>query len=223
MLNYFTISTVAELLCFLTGILCLIKDKSYVWRCMVIYLFLTCAAELTGIYISGPKRSVNNNWVYNIFLVFEAGFTNLMFAYLLGKYINSKPIIIIGLAIVATLYVFELHDNYVHHILIYNINTYKVLSILFVIYSLYYYYLLLKDKNYVRLRYSPEFWWVAGTLLFYFTNTACNIFYKPLSTVLVWNGIHLTRYIISALNILLYGCWSYSFICRKWQTTTLKV
>jgi hypothetical protein len=217
--NYFTASTTAELICFLTAGFCLIRDKSYVWRSMVIYLFLTCAAEFTGVFVSGPKHLINNNWVYNIFLVFEAGFTHLMFAYLLGKYINSKPLIFTGLAIVALLYAYELHDNYVHHIVIYNINTYKVMSVLFVIYSLYYYYLLLEDENYIQLNNSSEFWWVAGTLLFYFTNTACNVFYQPLSRVLVWNGIHLTRYIISALNILLYGCWSYSFICRKWKTT----
>jgi len=223
MSNYFTVSIVSELICFFTAALCLLKDKSLVWRSMIIYLFFTCVAELTGVYVSGPKHSVNNNWVYNIFLVCEIGFTNLMFAYLLDKYVNSKPFIIIGLAIVAMLYTYELHDNYVHHILVYNINTYKVVSILFVIYSLYYYYLLLKDDHYIKLRYSAEFWWVAGALLFYFTNTACNIFYKPLSTVLVWNGIHLTRYINGALNVLLYGCWSYSFICKKWLTRISKV
>ena len=222
MSSYFTPSIVSELICFLAAVICLMKDRSYVWRSMIIYLFLTCATEMLGVYIAGPMHLINNNWVYNIFLTCEIGFTHLMFAFLLGKYINSRPLIFSGLAIVAFIYVYELYNNYTHHIIIYNINTYKATSILFVFYSLYFYYLLLKSEQYVELRYSAEFWWVAGALVFYFTNTACNIFYKPLSNVLVWNGIHLTRYIFSALNILLYGCWSYSFICRRWILKTSK-
>src|SRR6185312_8389499 len=209
MSHYFTASTISELVCFFAAIVCLRRDPSFVWRSMLVYLFLTCAVEIGGVYVSGPGHTINNHWIYNIFLIFEAGFTHLMFAGLLSNYINSKPIVITGLAIVFVLYIYEIHSHYVKHVSTYNINTYKVMSVLFVIYSLYFYYLLIKDERYIRLKYSAEFWWVAGTLIFYFTNTACNIFYVQLSTVLSWYGYHLTRYIIGVLNVLLYGCWSY--------------
>lgn len=215
MLNYFSASTISELICFVIASICLIKDSNVVWRSMVVYLFLTCVTELMGVYFAGPKLSISNHRVYNTYLIFEAGFTHLMFAFLINKYINSKPLIITGFAIFLLIYIWEtVYNSGVQ----FNITSYKVLSVLFVVYSLYYYYLLLKDDHYIHLKYSPEFWWVAGALIFYFTNTACIIFYKPLSTMLLWNGHHLIHYIISALNILLYGCWSYSFICRKWLT-----
>ncbi|MDB5131125.1 MAG: hypothetical protein JWR02_874 [Mucilaginibacter sp.] len=218
--NYFTASTISELICFAIAAACLITDKSLMWRIMVMYLFVTCVAELIGVYVAGSKQSVNNYWVYNIFLIFESGFTHLMFAFLLNRYINSKPIIIIGFAIFSLIYIYELIDNRAHQLYGFNMNSYKVMSVLFVVYSLYYYYLLLKDDNYIDLKYSAEFWWVAGVLIFYFTDISCTVFYRHLARVRLWNGRHLTHYIISVLNILLYGCWSYSFICRKWLTTT---
>jgi hypothetical protein len=220
MSNYFTANTTIEIICFGFAVICLINDSSLVWKSMILYLFLTCVTEILGIIIPGPSNLISNHWVYNIFLICEAGFTHLMFAYLLSKYINSKPIVIIGLAILCIVYTGELID---HGFLVYNHYTYTVMSVLFVVYSLYYYYLLLKDDNYVRLKYSPEFWWVAGTLFFYFTNTACNLFYDNLRSVILWDGHHLTYYIFRVLNILLYGCWSYSFICKKWLITTSKV
>ncbi|RKR80331.1 hypothetical protein BDD43_0428 [Mucilaginibacter gracilis] len=216
MFQYLTANTVVELICFIAALLCLATDKSYVWRAMILYLLTTCITELMGIYISGPHKLISNHWLYNIFLLCEGGFTHLMFAHLIGKYTNSKPVIFTGLAIFIGIYIYELTNNYNHHLYIYNIQTFTVMSVLFVLYSLYYYYLQLKDDSYVVLKYSPEFWWVAGTLFFYFTNTACNIFFNQLKTITLWNGYHLTHYIFRLLNIILYSCWSYSFICRKW-------
>ena len=216
MLRYLTANTVAELICFLIALLCLVKDNNLVWKSMIFYLFATCFAEIGGIYISGPGHLTSNHWVYNIFLICEIGFTHLMYFYLLGKYINSKPVILTGLAILAILYSYETID---HSFFVYNNLTYTIMSVIFVVYGLYYYYLLLKDDNYVMLKNFPDFWWVAGTLFFYFANTACNFFGNNLRSIILWDGHHLNYYIFRVLNILLYSCWSYSFICKKWLTT----
>lgn len=219
MLNYITINTAIEIVCFIFSLICLINDSSWVWKSMILYLFVTCVVETLGIIIPGPKNLISNHWLYNIFLLFEIGFTNLMFSYLLGQYTNSKPIIVIGLIISTSVYIYEIVQ---HSFFTYNYHTYTTTSVLFVFYSFYYYYLLLKDERYVRLKYSAEFWWVTGTLFFYFADTASNIFYNELRKVVLWNGYHLTFYIFRVLNIILYGCWSYSFICRKWLTPTSK-
>ncbi len=216
---YFNLNIIVEIICFGVSFLCLIKDQSRVWRSMILYLFITCTTEILGTYVSGQKQSISNHWVYNIFLICEIGFTLLMYARLLNDYINSKPIILVGLALLCIVYLFELSN---HGFYTYNYYTYTVTSVLFVLYGLYYYYLLLKDDNYVKLKYYPEFWWVTGTLFFYFADTACNLFYNNLKSVMLWNGHHLTYYIFRVLNIILYSCWSYSFICRKWLITTSK-
>src|SRR5476651_2582159 len=100
MLYYLTTSTVAELLCFLIALACLVTNKSGVWLWMVVYLFITCATEFCGLHIKWLYQrglhcnlsTVNdgNNWLYNIFLLCEAGFTNLMFANLFGRYIKGR-------------------------------------------------------------------------------------------------------------------------------------
>src|ERR1700761_9014791 len=106
MLIYFTANTIAEITCLVFAIVCLIKDNSFIWRCMILYLLITCITEITGIYIS--HRTHNNHWVYNIFLLFEAGFTNLMFANLFSSYTQSKLIIKAGLVIFIVLYFYEI-------------------------------------------------------------------------------------------------------------------
>jgi hypothetical protein len=216
MLSYLTANTTIELICFLFALICLIKDADLVWRVQILYLFITCVAEIYGLYVS--RHTYSNAWVYNIFILFEAGFTYLMFAHLYNKYINSKPIIFIGLAVFLLFYVYSI---IVYGFYIYAQLAYTIMSIQFFLYSLYYYYLLLKSEKYIDLKYSAAFWWVAGTLFFYFANTACNLFNDKLHTVMITTfHQHLTYFIYKALNIILYSCWSYSFICKKWLTTS---
>lgn len=222
MLLYFTINTTVEMICFLIALFCLMRDTSIAWRSMVVFLFIICITELAGVGIKIHNRSdrthiYQNVWLYNILLVFQACFISLMFQHLLNKYINSKRIIIIGLTLLATVYTCDILK---HGILIYNEKTNTVMLILFVLYSLYYYYNLLKDDKYISLAYLADFWWVAGLLLFYFGSTASNIFFDNLSPYKASSLKDLSPLIFKCLNILLYGFWSYSFICRKWLTKT---
>jgi hypothetical protein len=217
MATYFTLTTVAELICFFTACFCLFRDSSIVWRLMVVYLFLTCVTEIGGAYISGPQFSVNNHWIYNAFLLCEIGFTHLMFFHLLSFYINCKPIIMVGLTVIIVIYIIETIN---HGFLEYNNTSYSVMSVCYVLYCFCYFYFLHKDDRYINLKYSPEFWWVVGSLFFYFVVTAANLFRNYLATAVLSNGHHLSYYIFRVLNVLLYGCWTYSFICRKWAKTS---
>jgi hypothetical protein len=210
------LAIIFEIACFVTALVCLTKDSHLAWRSMVLFLLIICLTEVTGLFIRKSHHS--NAWLYNIYLVFEASFTSLLFGSILGKYFNSKPLILSGLAVLLLLYVYELFD---HGLYIFNDLTATVMSVIFVLYSVLYYFLLIKDEEYVDLKRSAPFWWVAGALFFYFGSTACNLFYPFLKDVKI-AGHNITYYIFTALTILLYSCWSYSFICKKWPTTTLK-
>jgi len=212
MLNFFTANTISEAICLIIAIICLISDHDLTWRIMIPYLLITCVAEFLGIYIGRQ-----NHWVYNLFIIFEAGFTNFIFARLLNKYTNSNFLIAVGISLFVISYFYEI---LIHGFFKYNNITFTIISVEFVLYSLYYYYLLLKDGDYIVLKYSPAFWWVAGTLFFYFAVTACNLFDDELYSVMVTPKHHLTYFIFKILNIILYSCWSYSFICKKWLTKT---
>ena len=222
MLSYFTLGITAETICFLTALICLTKDVSLPWRIMVLFLFIICVTEMFGLhfkrlYLADRAHVRPNVWLYNILLIFQASFISYMFDYLLSKFVNIKPFIVSGLALLTILYVYEIWS---HGVFVYNETTNTVMLILFVLYSLYYYYHLLKDDKYVRLIYSADFWWVAGLLFFYFGSTACDIFFSNIPQEKAKALGNLNSSIFKALNVILYGCWSYSFICRKWLTTT---
>src|ERR1700748_408522 len=177
-----SLNTDIEIACFIIAFICLIKDKNLAWRSMILYLFITCITELLGIhikklYLADTIHVHPNIWIYNILLIFQAGFVSLMFYHLLKKYINSKPIVIGGLTLLIILYTYEVfeHGVFVKH----NLTT-TIMSILFVIYSLYYFYHLLNDVVYVNLMYSAAFWWVTGVLFFYFGSIASVLFFEIL-------------------------------------------
>jgi len=216
-IQFFTINTIAELTCFMVALFCLWKDSSRIWRSMIFFQLITCLAELTGIYfkkifIANHFHGHSNPWIYNILLIFQAIFFSLVFNQILSKYKNCRPVILTSLAVLALFYTYE---SFNHGIYEYNNITNTIMAVLLVCYSLFYFFNLLKDDTYVNLFYLPTFWWVTGILFFYFGDTACNLFYEKLKPILMVHK-HYLRNIYSILNVILYSCWSYSFICRKW-------
>lgn len=226
MIHFLTLNTLLEFLCFFVALICLRKDADWLWRDQIWFLLITCITELAGIYVKNFYRVDGNNghpngWVYNIYLLFQITFLSLVFNHFLKKHTKCKPIIIGGLVLMFLVFVFEVIE---HGFLKYNSVTNTVMSVCLVFYSLYYYYYLLKDDAYISLLHLPSFWWVAGVLLFYFGKTACNLFYNMLSPTAenFSQQLRYISYIYYGLNFLMYGLWSYSFICRKWLTQMLK-
>ncbi|AMR34268.1 hypothetical protein A0256_23850 [Mucilaginibacter sp. PAMC 26640] len=259
MQTYFTLNTITELSCFLIALLCLLNNRKPIWRWFCLFIFITCITEFTGIFLN--KASQSNQWLYNGFIIFEIGFITWVFEGLFSQYQKSKMLIILGTIVLTGFYIFE---SLRHGLLIFHSLTNNAESILFTVYSLYYFYLLLKDDDYTDLKVAPNFWWVAGVLFFYFGSTAVNIYRgigvvnvkstdvnsvhgdtakkplgiiynvktTPVSTTSAKTGIKApvkapvkkqrtmkqvaVMYINNMLIIILYGCWTYSFICRRW-------
>jgi len=174
---------------------------------------------MTGIYVVKEGLLKSNSLVYNFLFLFEIAFFSLMFHTLLNPYFNSKPLIYLGLAVLIISYSTELLTNGIckrtHVSLI-------IQGVLFVLYSLLYFYALIKDERHIDLKYSAEFWWVAAVLICYFATTVLNVFYKQLARILD-QPMEAFRLIRSGANILLYTLWAYSFICRKWLTTRSRI
>ena len=219
MLNYFKFTTISEIVCFLIALICLRKDKVQIWKYFGVFLLITCITEVFGIYLKRSHHS-HNAWVYNVLMIFEIGFVNIMYAEIFRRYTIAKTVIICGLISFILLYGYEL---LIHGIFEYNNLSYTVMSVITVIYALFYYYGLMKIDDYIQINNSSEFWWVTGALFYYFGETACDLFYDKLQAVHITLMHSLTYYIYNTLNMLLYGCWSYSFICRKWLEKKLEI
>ena len=211
---YITINTVPELICFAAALVFLLKDKEPAWRMLIIYLMLTCITEFTGIYIRevlhGPNMAV-----YNIYLLAECFFVSTFFYHLFKDNNNKFKWWMAWPGVFLVMYITELfYNNFRSFVSV----TASVMSVVFVLASLLFFYNKLKEEHFEPLLTSAQFWWVSGTLCFYFGSTVCNLFndYLINNEVVVYDRS--IRYLIfNILNIILYISWSYAFICRYRQ------
>lgn len=211
---YFTVNTTVELICLLTGVLCLYRDKAPLWRFFPLYLFLVCLTEISAIYIRKVLLT-SNLPLYNVFILVECFSVSIFFYYLIKKYVNRLKWLLIWLALFLVCYGVEMVSS---HYSSFVFKTASLMSFVFVLAGLYFYYLMLKDEKFIKLSTYSPFWWVNGALIFYFGSTATNIFFDYLVTDQVSKFTHSIRYIIfNILNVSLYCCWSYAFICRYLQ------
>jgi hypothetical protein len=211
MSSYISFNIVVEFIALVFAFIFLRKDKSF-WKIMITYLGLVVLTEITGKHLR--YLHYPNQWVYNIFLLIEAGFVGSVFYFLLKK---NKAWIFSGLLLFLLSYGIELCTNGFMRFLSY---TNIVSSTIFIFYCLYYYYLLINEEDHHDLKKHAAFWWVTGAVFYYFGGTVCNIMFDYLSSISSETLGYPVRYIVfCVLNFILYSCWSYSFLCRYRQKT----
>jgi len=210
-MQYLSFTVVTELISLFLGVIFLIRDKSIFWRILLLYVFLSAGTELLGKFCARAYHT--NLLVYNIFIFIEISFISYGFYVFLKEYADIKKLIFS--VYLATLVI------YIGYFIFYGINSYNILtvsviSVVFVIYALMYFYLLLKDENYVNLKFHPAFWWIGGTLIFYFGGTLANFF----DDIIRQNSFGKSSnrlFIYNTLNVFLHGFWIYAYICRARQ------
>ncbi|ARS42389.1 hypothetical protein CA265_23105 [Sphingobacteriaceae bacterium GW460-11-11-14-LB5] len=210
-MRYLSSIFIAELICLIVAIATIWKDKNAFGKVITCYLAVALVTEEAVTYFA--IRSIHNLWLFNIFIFFEISTILYGLYHCLKEYTNPKPIFIIGSGIVYLLY-FSFFIT--HPFTDLNTITISVMSVLFTLYCLYYYYLLLKDEHFIEIKTHPQFWWVTGVLFYYFGSTMSNIF-DGLFTVKIISYYTLRYCIYIVLNLILYSFWLYSFICRMKQ------
>jgi hypothetical protein len=215
-MTYITVNTGSEFFCFVISLFCLYRDKDKVWKNFILFLLLTFLVEVAGSYI-GRKLKQPNFQLYNVFLIIECVVLNYFFYHLYKADHKLKKLLTGWLIFFLIFYFVEL---YVKHFKAFVSVSSTIMSVEMILAGIYFYYRLLKEEKFRQLSKYAPFWWVNGTICFYFAGIACNLFFrymildKPPMT-------HTARYIVfSILNVILYSCWSYSFICRYFQRTS---
>lgn len=210
----FTIIVTLALLCWVSSLFFLRKEKTGYLKHMIWFLGLTTLAELTGYLVYFQFHQKNNYWVFNAFLPIEIFFLSWLFYKILSPYYNSKPWILAGLTIFSAIFFYEsFQQNFAGM----SMNAKKFSSLYLILLCLSYYYFLQKNEEYIQLKKHPAFWIVTGCFFFYFGSVACDFFFDYLLTINN-TSIKPVRYIIFiVLNFILYSCWSYSFLCKYRQ------
>ncbi|MFA6276909.1 MAG: hypothetical protein WC622_09175 [Pedobacter sp.] len=181
------------------------------------YLAIVVIIETIGFSMSKGFH-LNNAWLYNIFIVFEAAYISYGL-YVALKKLTDKALVICSIPIITFIitYIFEVNN---HGFLKFNSLTINVESVLFVIVSLIYFYLLIKCKDPIDLKTNAQFWWVSAVLFYYFGSTIYNLFIYFLYQDFPKSYVILI-YVMLILNLLLYSIWIYSFICNSRQRKLL--
>ncbi len=212
MTNYLTIYTGAEMTCGAIGLYCMAKQKDKRLHLLWAFVFFVALVEMTGIYVKAHYKY--NSWVYNLLLPVQIAFFSAVFHYILSAYFKPRTLILSAALFLLLIYGYE---HFQHGVFERHKYTQMAFGLLITAYCLLYYYLLLAKDGYVELTLEPAFWWVAGALFYFFSVSVINIFSDPLKRVLT-SPRETLSYTYKALNIILYSCWSYSFICIKWKT-----
>lgn len=210
-MRYLTPISIAEIICLIAAITIMWKDKNAFGKVITCYLAIALVTEEIAAYLA--IRGIHNLWLFNIYIIFEISTILYGLYHCIRRYTNPKSIFIIGLGIIVLTYIFFLITQPFTNL---NTITISVMSVIFTLYCLYYYYLLLKDENFIEIKTHAEFWWVTGVLFFYFGSTMSNIF-DGLFKVRLMGFITLKFLIYILLNVILYSFWLYSFICRMKQ------
>lgn len=200
------IAPILETLCFAIAISLLRSRRAGIWRLFIPYLALIALGDWAGWLMM--KRRISNLWLYNISTLLEASFTVILFGWLFSHNRIGRRLTNIGFVAFLCSFCYELvYKGIVSYVTYAQI----VLYIWIIILSLAYYHHLLKNEEYVILSAYPEFWFVTGTFLFAMGCIASNLFFNYFHLI---QNKALYPTILNGLCFILYGCWSYAFICK---------
>jgi|GEM_PF-526760 len=210
----FNITFSAECCLFLCATL-LLDEKTGIWKRFKSFFLYILIAEVVGWYMSDVMGIENNNWVFNILLIYTGGFTIWILSqadpFIRTKRKLKKGIILYLLFALTNMAFFEGFRNY-------NAYTEMILDLIVCYYCCYFFYKTLEEPEYRNL-YRYEFFWLAVGFLFSSLGSAIlYIFISSLTSFSKHTHIDIYGYINSGLNVVLYSSLIISFICRRKNT-----
>ena len=186
------------------------------------YLFLVCITELTASNIE-VFGLTNNHFVYDIFIVISSAITINIYYHLIDyKGLAKKIYLILSVSVIVFMLIdmfliegFVVYDTYNN-----TINAF----IAIIVASLLLVKLFVDDSTNTRLTDNPYFWLCAGTIVFNLGDMLIlGLQQFILQKQIKIGGVMMYNVIMPVFCGFLYGCFCYSFIlCRK-QTTRLSL
>ncbi|MGK6350537.1 hypothetical protein [Parapedobacter sp. DT-150] len=200
----------AEVACFLTALYCLRHDPSSAWRLHRWYMGIVIVVELGGILIKLVFDQSTHHW-YNGYLLIECAFISWFLFRCIRRFRTHSWRWLYGWYIVFA--VIYLIDTFTIKRYALNNNSMQVMNAVFVVGSLYYYFLLQRSPTYRRLSMFADFWWVNGVMYFYFSTSVLYLFIPALGKAYLW-GMPLFYLLNTLLIVIYYSTWIYAYLVR---------
>ena len=188
------------------------KNLPHPVRLFPLLLFVTFLVEATAFYFQAfRKQSVQP--LYHLFLPFL--YSGISYIYL--KSIEAPPIFkkLILYSIPAFIFVHLNLSFFVQKINAPNSYAFMLAAVLIVVWSLSYFYYLLKSKAVLQLSATPLFWISTGNIFFY---SGAFFVMGSLSFLLTSNKQLASKLfvVIYVLNYFLYSLYTIGFLCTMW-------
>lgn len=205
----FPFSQVFECTCLAFAFSYLPGKKAGYWRYFKWFLLVTVLTEMAGFTLLSFSQP--NHWLYNIYIPIEILFKSYLLYKLCSPYFRVTRWLVPGLALFGVVYLYESFNS---SFSAYSFMSNSLASMGIIIICCLYFYYFLKKEEYVNIYTHAPFWIITGLFFFYFGSTACNLFFNYLASIYVKQHIPVRYITFSVLNFILYGCWSYSFVCK---------
>jgi hypothetical protein len=180
---------------------------------------ITILAETIGWWLVSIAGVRNNNWVYNILLLFNGSFILWILTY-------PEPLIKVRKKLlkgVAAFIIFGLCNIlFLEGFWKYNVYTEMLLDLMTSVYVCYFFYRVIAEEAYRNLFRYEYFWIAVGFLFSSLGSSVLYIFINSLTAYYKQTHIHIYGYINYGLNIVLYGSLIISFVCRNRNTRSLQ-
>jgi hypothetical protein len=201
-----------EILCFLLAIRCFYRGERSYWKWFIWFMLITVIVEILGYTLP-----IDNYWMYNLYLLVEIVFKFYVLYRICKPYFSVQYLALACLLVFVAFYLYESINS---GFLQYSVQSNAIASIQILIICCCYYYYFLKKEEYVDIYKHAPFWVVTGLFFFYLGSSAANPFFNYLATINQKQGIPVRYIIMTVLSVILYGCWSYAFLCRYRKTTS---
>lgn len=205
------ITLISEWVCFIASILIIRKSHPSVWRTFQAYLFIVVCVETLSYFGLRFKFITTTQWLYNLFMPVHG----LFYFYVFSKIIELKSTKTVFILASGLFILSMLSEGFYQGFSHYFFRSYIVLCILAIGFCIMYYYSLFKQVDYSDLLTEPAFWFTAGSLAYFAIGTSVTVFFAELVSLKVKNQIPLRAIIMGIVNIVMYGCWTKSFLCLQ--------
>lgn len=205
---------VIEVSCFATALFFLKNTGNVVWTTIKWFILFAVLVE-ASLSFTGKILHWHNGWIINLY-------TPINFFIVSWSVYRLSPYNKINLAFfIAANFIFLLF--FLLEIFTKGFFAYSALSsvlsdcLLFIICNRFFY-LLLKQDEWIEIQKHAAFWFVTGLFLFNFCSTVADIFDEQLNDLYIFSTVSLRYVLYIVFNLILYSCWSFAFICRYQET-----